>query len=277
MITDLYAKISPLVTLALDEDIGPGDCSARLIKPATLATAQILSRQRAVLCGLEFARETFKQVDYHIIQDWQAQDGDRLEPNHVFCILKGPAHSLLTAERTALNFLQTLSATATRTAYFVDLVKDTQVILLDTRKTIPGLRFAQKYAVRVGGGDNHRQGLFDAVLIKENHITACGSVTLAIQACFQQFPHLKMVVEVENIAQLQEAILAGTTHIMLDNFSVEAIQEAVKLKPLQVKLEASGGINEANIRAIAQTGIDYISLGTLTKDIQAIDLSMRLL
>jgi nicotinate-nucleotide pyrophosphorylase (carboxylating) len=276
MIT-LPLKIAPIVTAALTEDIGSGDLSALLIPADRVARAQILSREAAVLCGVDFAREVFLQVDPLIVQHWLLQDGDRLQPDQVFCELEGSARSLLTAERTALNFLQTLSATATRTAYFVDLIKDTNVILLDTRKTIPGLRSAQKYAVVCGGGVNHRQGLFDAVLIKENHILACGSIAAAIKAHQVLQPGVKMMIEVENIDELKQAIDAGAMHILCDNFSIAQLQEAIALRPSQVKLEASGGIDESNIRHVALTGVDYISLGTLTKDIRAIDLSMRFL
>jgi nicotinate-nucleotide pyrophosphorylase (carboxylating) len=270
----LMKTITPIVSLALAEDLGHGDCSAQLIDEHTNASAHILTQEAATLCGVSYANEVFQQVDPRIQAHWQAKDGDKLVANQVFCTLTGPARGLLTAERTALNFLQTLSATATRTAYFVNLIKDTHTIILDTRKTIPGLRAAQKYAVTMGGAQNHRQGLFDAILIKENHIMACGSISAAIKACQNQ-PDIKMMIEVENLAELDEAIDAGSTHIMLDNFSLDLIQQAVNRKPAHVKLEASGGINEHNIRAIAELGVDYISLGTLTKDIQAIDLSMR--
>ncbi len=266
-------EIAALVTAALREDIGTGDLSAALIDASTKATAHIMTRESAVLCGTPWASEVFKQVDPMIVQNWQAEDGDKLAPSQIICTLTGAAANLLTAERTALNFLQTLSATATRTAYFVDLIRDTHTVLLDTRKTIPGLRFAQKYAVRVGGGQNHRQGLFDAILIKENHIMACGSISAAIKKC--ENAHVKVIVEVENLDELREAIAAGATHIMLDNFSVDLIKKAVGIKYGGVKLEASGGVNEYNIREIALAGVDYISLGTLTKDIHAVDLSMR--
>ncbi|HLF66442.1 MAG TPA: carboxylating nicotinate-nucleotide diphosphorylase [Gammaproteobacteria bacterium] len=263
-----------LIRLALAEDIGSGDLSAQLIPADTWVAAQILTRSPAILCGAPYAREVFHQVDATIKLNWLAKEGDALLPNQVFCTIKGPARSVLTAERTALNFLQTLSATATRTAYFVELINDTGAVLLDTRKTLPNLRMAQKYAVKTGGGENHRLGLFDAVLIKENHIAACGSLTQAIAACQRHFS-TKMIVEVENLTQLAEAIAAGAVHIMLDNFSLALLKEAVLMKPAGVKLEASGGINEENIRDIANTGVDYLSLGTLTKDIQAIDLSLR--
>ncbi|MFA6037993.1 MAG: carboxylating nicotinate-nucleotide diphosphorylase [Legionellales bacterium] len=269
-----HLEITTLVAHALKEDIGRGDLSAQLIAPQAQARAQILSREAAVLCGVDFAKEVFNKVDPSIKQDWQLKDGDKLLPDQIFCTLAGPAHSILTAERTALNFLQTLSATATRTAYFVDLIKDTKATILDTRKTIPGLRDAQKYAVRMGGGTNHRHGLFDAILIKENHIKACGSITNAIQTAKEKFSDIKIMIEVENLHELQEAIRAHALHIMLDNFSLENIIKAVNMKPANVKLEASGGINEGNILAIAQAGVDYISLGTLTKDINAVDLSL---
>ncbi len=266
--------ISSLVAQALKEDIGTGDLSAALINENTQARAQIQSLEAAILCGKDFAYEVFKQVDPKVQVSWLASDGDKLHVQQVFCTLEGPARSILTAERTALNYLQTLSATATRTAYFVALINNTKTVLLDTRKTIPGLRAAQKYAVTIGGGQNHRQGLFDALLIKENHIIACGGISAALTAAQQQ-TGIKVMIEVENLAELNEAINAKATHIMLDNFSLDAIKQAIALRPNTVKLEASGGINEHNIQAIAQTGVDYISLGTLTKDIKAIDLSMR--
>lgn len=266
--------ISNLVTSALTEDIGTGDLSAELIDAHQISKAHIISRQNAILCGVDYAKTVFTQVDPDIIQNWYFKDGDKLKPNTSIVTLEGRSRSILTAERSALNFLQLLSATASRTAYFVDLIKDTDTILLDTRKTIPGLRNAQKYAVTVGGGTNHRQGLYDAILIKENHIKASGSIANALQHCFKKFPHYKIMIEVENLSELEQAISAGAKHIMLDNFSIIDIQEAIKTKPSDIKLEVSGGVNERNIVEIAQTGVDYISLGTLTKDIKAIDLSL---
>ncbi len=268
--------LNPLIALALQEDIGSGDLSAQLIDAHQISRADIISREAAILCGVEFAKSVFEQVDKTIIQDWRLKDGDMIKPNQIIASFEGPSRSILTAERTALNFLQTLSATATRTAYFVDLIKGTKTILLDTRKTIPGLRAAQKYAVTVGGGTNHRQGLYDAILIKENHIKACGSIKNAIHVTSAQ-DGIKVMIEVENLAELSEAISAGATHIMLDNFSIENIIKAVKMKPPSVKLEASGGINEHSIQQIANTGIDYISLGTITKNITSIDLSLLFL
>jgi nicotinate-nucleotide pyrophosphorylase (carboxylating) len=266
-------NLTQLVARAMQEDIGSGDLSAELINPHQVSRANIISREAAVLCGVEYAKSVFLQVDKTINQDWHLKDGDRMKPNQIIASFEGPSRGILTAERTALNFLQTLSGTATRTAYFVDLIKDTKTILLDTRKTIPGLRAAQKYAVTVGGGTNHRQGLYDAILIKENHIKACGSIKNAIQAA-RAHAGIKVMIEVENLAELSEAIAAGATHIMLDNFSIENIFEAVKIKPQSVMLEASGGINEQNILQIAKAGVDYISLGTITKNINAIDFSL---
>lgn len=274
MLASLQSDIVNLVARAIQEDVGAQDASACLIPKDNLARAQIKTRQAAILCGIPYATEVFTQVDSTIKVTWHAQDGDKIQRDQIFCTLEGPARSILTAERTALNFLQTLSGTATRTAYFVDLIKNTKTVLLDTRKTIPGLRAAQKYAVRMGGGTNHRQGLFDAVLIKENHIIACGSITAAIQSHQTQQPHIRLMIEVENIDELHEAITAGATHILCDNFSHAMLQEAVALKPSLVKIEASGGITAQNILMIAKTGVDYISLGTLTKDVEAVDLSL---
>lgn len=271
----LIASIHASVRAALSEDIGQGDITASLIPANTTAEASIITREPAVLCGTAWANEVFRQLDPSIDITWHAVDGDHLTPNQSICTLKGLARHLLTGERTALNFLQTLSGTATTCRRFADKVANTSVKLLDSRKTIPGLRLAQKYAVRIGGCHNHRLGLYDAFLIKENHIAACGSITNAIKNARQNYPNKKVEVEVENMQELQEAITAGADTIMLDNFDLSAIHRAVELTQQRAKLEVSGGVTGDNLTALAQTGVDYISIGSLTKHLQAIDLSMR--
>jgi len=263
-----------VVSKALDEDIGSGDISAELIPEDTMAIAKVLCREQAIVCGMAWVVEVFRQLDHRVKVECLLQDGDAVGPNQTLLTLSGPARSLLTGERCALNFLQTLSATATTSHYYANLVKHTAVKLLDTRKTIPGLRTAQKYAVTQGGCFNHRMGLYDAFLIKENHITACGSITHAVAKAKQQATKT-VEVEVENLAQLQEALKADADIIMLDNFQLETLRQAVNLTQGKAKLEASGGINKDTIVAIAETGVDFISLGTLTKDCHSIDLSMR--
>lgn len=266
---------NPTVALALAEDIGSGDLTAALIPETAEAEATVISREQAVLCGTAWFDAVFRQLDSRITVDWQVADGERVKPDQLLCMLQGPARSLLTGERTALNFLQALSGTATLARQFADTVADTGAAILDTRKTIPGLRLAQKYAVRCGGCQNHRIGLFDAVLIKENHIMAAGSITNAIQTARRLHPDVKVEVEVENLAQLEEALSAGPDIVMLDNFDLVTMTEAVRLTARRVKLEASGNVNFSTVRQIAETGVDYISIGGLTKDVRAIDLSMR--
>ncbi|MBL8260367.1 MAG: carboxylating nicotinate-nucleotide diphosphorylase [Candidatus Competibacteraceae bacterium] len=266
---------NPAVALALAEDIGGGDLTAALIPETAAAEATVISREKAVLCGTPWFDAVFRQLDSRVAVDWRAADGDRVEPDQVLCALRGPARSLLTGERTALNFLQALSGTATLARQFADTVAGTGATILDTRKTIPGLRLAQKYAVRCGGCQNHRIGLFDAVLIKENHIMAAGSITEAIRAARRLHPDVKVEVEVENLAQLDEALSAGPDIVMLDNFDLATMAEAVRLTARRVKLEASGNVNFTTVRRIAETGVDYISIGGLTKDVRAVDLSMR--
>ena len=271
----LATTIKQTVTSALEEDIGDGDISAALIPKDNVATAQILFRESAVLCGKSWVNEIFHQLDPSVKLAWKIDDGARAHPDQIVVKITGNARTLLSGERTALNFLQMLSAVATRTAYFVEQLKHTQVCLLDTRKTLPGLRLAQKYAVSCGGGHNHRLGLYDAFLIKENHIMACGGIAEAVTAARQSAPGKIIEVEVESLAELDQALNAGASMIMLDNFSLDDTREAVARNAGRAKLEASGGITDETIRAIAETGIDYISMGTLTKDIKAIDLSMR--
>ncbi len=266
---------NPTVALALVEDIGGGDLTAALIPESTLAEATVISRENAVLCGAAWFDAVFQQLDPRISIGWQAADGDRIAPDQLLCTLRGPARPLLTGERTALNFLQLLSGVATLARRFADEVAGSGATILDTRKTLPGLRLAQKYAVRCGGCQNHRIGLFDAVLIKENHIMAAGSIHNAIVAARQRHPGVTVEVEVESLAELQEALVARPDIVMLDNFDVAAMVEAVKIAKHQVKLEASGNVNFNTVRQIAATGVDYISIGGLTKDVRAVDLSMR--
>lgn len=272
----LQSSLQDQVRRALAEDVGDGDITAALIPADRQAQATIISRDAAILCGTAWADEVFRQVDPQISVQWLAADGDRLEPNQPFCKMSGPARGLLTGERCALNFIQTLSATATRSRYFADLVEGTCVKLLDTRKTLPGLRLAQKYAVTRGGCHNHRIGLFDAFLIKENHIAACGGISAAVSQARILSPGKPVEVEVESLEELRQALEAGADIIMLDELSNDDMRTAVQITAGKAKLEASGGINETTLRAVAETGVDYISIGSMTKDIKAVDLSMRL-
>lgn len=265
------------VNAALAEDIGTGDISAALIPAESQLQAAIYTREPAVICGIPYAQAAFYAVDPRISQEWHVSDGDKVAPDLPLCILSGPARGILTAERVALNFLQTLSATATRTRRCVDLIAHTQCILLDTRKTLPGLREAQKYAVRIGGGHNHRMGLDDAFLIKENHIAALGSVTAAILGARSAHPEKFLAIEVENIQQYQEAIANKPDRIMLDNFSDQALTEALHIPHEGISLEVSGNIDEKKLVKLANLGVDCVSMGKLTKSIEAIDLSLRYL
>ncbi len=276
LLEQLSAEIVANVRIALAEDVGSGDITAQLIPAEQLARAKVITREPAVISGMAWVTEVFRQVDSSVQLRWLVADGQRVQANDVLFELQGKARSLLTGERAALNFLQSLSAVATRSQYFADMVTGTAVKLLDTRKTLPGLRLAQKYAVTCGGCHNHRLGLYDAFLIKENHIAACGGVAATVAAAHRIAPGKPVEVEVENLAELREALAAGADIIMLDELSLEDMRTAVQLNASQAKLEASGGVNEQTIRAIAETGVDYISLGTLTKDVKAIDLSMRL-
>ncbi len=276
ILADLGAEIQANVRAALREDIGSGDITAQLIPAERLAHATIITRERAVIAGTAWVDEVFRQLDPRVAVHWQVTDGQRADANQPLFHLEGPARALLSGERSALNFLQSLSAVATRCQHFADLIKDTQVKLLDTRKTLPGLRLAQKYAVTCGGCHNHRIGLYDAFLIKENHIAACGGIAQAIAAAHQIAPGKPVEVEVESLTELQQALDAGADIIMLDELSLADMRTAVNITAGRAKLEASGGINESTLRTIAETGVDYISIGSLTKDIKAIDLSMRL-
>ncbi len=268
--------IRTAVTAALAEDIGDGDITAQLVPATNRAKARIISRENAIICGQAWVDEVFRQLDPSVDVEWLVKDGDRVSENQTLFTLSGPARSLLTGERTALNFLQLLSGTATTCRSYADLVEGTGVKLLDTRKTIPGLRTAQKYAVTCGGCYNHRIGLFDAFLIKENHIAACGGIAEAISAARNIAPGKPVEVEVENLEQFNKALEAKADIVMLDNFSIGDMLRCVAINSENTKLEASGGITNANLREIAATGVDYISLGTLTKDCKAVDLSMRI-
>jgi nicotinate-nucleotide pyrophosphorylase (carboxylating) len=264
------------VTRALEEDVGTGDLTVRLIPEHELATARLMTRQSGVLCGVEWFRRTFEELDTDVEIFWHHKDGDDIVAGSSLCEIEGRARPMLTAERTAINFLQLLSAVATRTRQFVRAVQGTRAKILDTRKTLPGLRMAQKYAVHVGGGTNHRIGLYDGILVKENHIQACGGVRAAVRVALQQASRDVMVqVEVESLDQLREALDAGATLVLLDNFDLPAMREAVKIAGDRAELEASGGVRLATVRAIAETGVHRISIGSLTKDIEALDLSLR--
>ncbi len=276
LLTELRAEIEANVRRSLREDIGSGDITAQLIPESRLANATVITRDRAVICGTAWVDEVFRQLDSRVAVHWQVQDGQQAEPNQALFHLEGPARALLSGERTALNFLQTLSAVATRCQHYANLVKGTGVKLLDTRKTLPGLRLAQKYAVTQGGCHNHRIGLFDAFLIKENHIAACGGIAAAVTSARSIAPGKPVEVEVESLDELQQALAAGADIVMLDELSLDDMRQAVAITAGRAKLEASGGINDSTLRGIAETGVDYISIGTLTKDVKAVDLSMRL-
>lgn len=271
----LQVAISQNVKAALEEDIGNGDITAGLIPAAALSRARIITREPMVLAGRPWVEATCKAFDPQITLHWPAIEGSEIAPNGTVFEMEGSSRSLLTVERTLLNFLQTLSGTATVVRHLVKQLEGTRTRLLDTRKTLPGLRIAQKYAVSIGGGQNHRLGLFDAFLIKENHIMAAGSITAAVAQARTLAPDKPVEVEVENTEQLDEALMAGADIIMLDNFSMDAMKAAVKHTAGRALLEASGGIHAANLRTVAETGVDYISMGALTKDVKAIDLSMR--
>ena len=265
------------VEQALTEDRADGDISAGLIDEQTLAFAQVITRESGIFCGAPWVDETLKQLDETMHIKWQVADGDKVSPNQELFQLRGKARSLLSAERTMLNFVQLLSGTATRTARYVGLIADTQSQLLDTRKTVPGLRLAQKYAVKCGGGSNHRTGLYDAFLLKENHILAAGSIGAAVKAAKASAPNKPVEIEVESLAELQQAMEAGADIALIDNFSITDSKAAVAMTRGNMVLEASGGITQESIAAIAATGVDYISCGDLTKSVEPMDLSMRFL
>ncbi|MDQ3797052.1 MAG: carboxylating nicotinate-nucleotide diphosphorylase [Pseudomonadota bacterium] len=270
-------EIASTVARALAEDVGSGDLSAALISAETQVCARVFSRQPTIIAGRPWFDEVFRQLDANVVVEWQAQEGQAVAAGKTLCHLRGPARALLTGERTALNFLQMLSATATKARCYVEAVKGTGAVILDTRKTVPGLRAAQKYAVTCGAASNHRMGLFDVILIKENHIAAAGSLTHVVRTARQQHPDINIEVEVEGVAQFEEALAAGADMILLDNFALADLKVAVEINNHRARLEASGGVTLRNVRAIAETGVDYISVGALTKDIHAIDLSMRIM
>ncbi len=263
------------VERALREDVGSGDVTALLLPAERRARARVITREAAVLCGRDWFDACFAAVDPAVRVNWLAEEGARVAAGDVLCRVEGPARALVTAERCALNFLQTLSATATVTATYVAAVKGTRARILDTRKTLPGLRLAQKYAVRTGGGTNHRIGLFDAVLVKENHVAAAGSIAAAVARARELHPGLLVEVEVEDFVELREALAAQVDRIMLDEFEPEELVQAVVEVDGRVPLEVSGGVGLERVRAIAETGVDFISIGALTKHVRAVDLSMR--
>ena len=272
----LHADMRRSVAAALMEDIGGGDVTAKLVPDSCIGKAVVTAKEQAVVCGSGWVEEVFNQIDSEVTIGWSVVDGDRVEVGQEVCHINGNIRSLLAGERTALNYLQTLSGTATRSWFYCKLVEGTSVKLLDTRKTLPGLRLAQKYAVDCGGCHSHRMGLYDAYLIKENHIAACGGVAMAIEEARRLAPDKPIEIEVENLAEFDQALEASPDIIMLDNFSIEDIRTAVRLTAGRVMLEASGGVTEATLIDIARTGVDYISLGTLTKDLNSVDLSMRI-
>lgn len=277
-----HEEIRKNVSLALAEDIGAGDLTASLVPADKILLASVISREQAVICGTAWFEECFRQLAPGIEISWLIQEGETVKADQKLCEIKGNARALLTAERTALNFLQLLSAVATHTRRYVDAISGTAAVIVDTRKTFPGLRFAQKYAVKCGGGNNHRFGLYDGMLIKENHIIAAGGIESALRAAKEIAPAGVFIqIEVETLAELQQALTAGASMILLDNFDLESLQAAVTLKrqltSQQAILEASGNITLADVRTVAETGVDRISIGSLTKDVKALDLSMRFL
>jgi len=269
-----HQDVLEIVALALREDLGSGDISAQLIPDAIQARGRVISRDSAIFCGTVWANEVLQQVNQAIEVQWLKSDGDEIEVGDELAILSGPARDLLSAERCMLNFLQTLSATATLSHKLAKLVSHTKVKLLDTRKTLPGLRVAQKFAVAVGGCHNHRKGLYDGYLVKENHISACGSIPEAILRARALQPQLPVEVEVQNLAQLEIALQAGADIVMLDNFDLDTVKQAVAFNHGRAKLEASGGVDEENLVLLAETGVDLISIGALTKNCKAVDLSL---
>ena len=270
------SDIAPLVALALEEDIGSGDITAGLVSADEKAIATVITREPGVLCGTQFVDAVFDAVDSSLEVAWLKVDGDKLKANDRLFTVSGAARSILTGERAALNFLQMLSGTASYSAKLAALVKGTSARLLDTRKTIPGFRLAQKYAVTCGGCHNHRIGLYDAFLIKENHIAACGGIREAIETARANAPGKPVEIEVESLDELSEALNARADRVMLDNFSLDDMRQAVALNDAQAELEASGNVTESTLRDIAETGVDFISIGALTKVIMPLDLSMRL-
>ena len=278
---DLKQEIIANVAAALQEDVGDGDLTAALVPAEQQARARLITREAAVICGIDWFNEVFSQVDDSVSIDWKVAEGAVVHPDELLCELHGPARAVLTGERAAMNFLQTLSATATVARAFSLAVENTSAVILDTRKTLPGLRHAQKYAIRTGGATNHRVGLFDGILIKENHIVACGGIDNAVAAALEQTGNATDIiveVEVETLDEARAAINAGAHRLLLDNFSTDQMRDAVALRNQlneKVGLEASGNVNLQTVQGIAETGVDFVSIGALTKDVRAIDLSMR--
>ncbi|HJV74024.1 MAG TPA: carboxylating nicotinate-nucleotide diphosphorylase [Noviherbaspirillum sp.] len=275
--TALVAAFEANIQAALSEDVGTGDVTGRLVPEDEWVKARVIVRDTAVLCGAPWFEAVMKQLDARIRIEWRFAEGARMEAGSEVCAIEAPARALLTAERTALNFLQLLSGVATATSQYVDVVQGTRAAILDTRKTLPGMRLAQKYAVRVGGGKNQRMALYDGILIKENHIAAAGGVTAAMRAAQALNAGVSIQIEVESLDELEEALAAGATSVLLDNFSLEMMRDAVTLTNGRAVLEASGGVNMTSVRAIAETGVDRISIGSLTKDVQATDYSLRVI
>jgi len=263
------------VHIALKEDIGDGDITAELIPAENNSLATVITRERCVFCGMDWFEESYQQLSQDILIDWLVEDGDHIDANQIVCTISGPSRQILSGERTAINYIQTLSATATRSAGYAAAIAGTNASVLDTRKTLPGLRMAQKYAVSCGGCENHRIGLYDAFLIKENHIHACGDIQTAVDAARFYNPNLPIEIEVENLTELEAAITAKADRVLLDNFDIDTLKKAVHLCKGKVITEASGNVTLDTIRSIAETGVRYISTGALTKDIKAIDFSMR--
>ena len=278
-----HADIAADVARALAEDLGPGDVTAALIEPERIADAYVVCKEQAVLCGAPWFDEVFRQIDPAITIDWKLPEGADVPANTAVCTVRGPARAVLSGERTALNFLQTLSGTATSARRYVQAIAGSRARILDTRKTLPGLRRAQKYAVRCGGATNHRQGLYDAVLIKENHIAAAGGITEAVRRAIERNPSLMVEVEVENLDELREALATDVHRIMLDDFGLDDMRRAVEIRDAHAaasgtrpkELEASGSVDLDTLRAVAETGVDFISIGAMTKHVRAIDYSMR--
>jgi len=271
----MISNINKIVKIAIEEDIGVGDVSANLIEES-LSIASITTKDNAVICGIEYANEAFYQLDNKLVINWSIKDGYEVKKGDSICTINGSSRSIISAERVALNFLQTLSSTATKTRFLVDKISHTKAKLLDTRKTIPGLRLAQKYAVKCGGGVNHRMGLYDCVMIKENHIMRLGSISLAVESAIKKHSKIPIIIEIENLTQLSEALtISGIDRILCDNFTNEMLKIAVEMAKDIIPLEASGNIDEDNILDIAESGVDYISIGAITKNISAIDLSLR--
>ena len=273
----LQAAFENNISIALAEDVGSGDLTGKLVPEQQMVRARVIVREAAVLCGAPWFEAVMQRLDARIRLDWRYAEGDLMQADSEVCLIDAPARALLTAERNALNFLQLLSGVASATRVYVNAVSDTRAHILDTRKTLPGLRLAQKYAVRVGGGHNQRLALYDGILIKENHIAAAGGIPAAMKAALSLDADVTIQVEVENLVQLDEALNSGATSVLLDNFSLDAMRDAVRLTDGRALLEASGGINMDTVRAIAETGVDRISIGSLTKDIRATDYSLRII